>query len=430
MAMKWIKRLGVLATVSTALLYAAGCENMHGKDMKAAEARWSRARAAVMLQLAQQQYEGGQLDKALVTIGKAVDLDAGLAPVQVLRGQILAEKGQSQQAVAALELAIALDARCAEAHYQCGVQYERWGQFAKALERFESAVEIAPSNTAYAVAAVETLAQLDRVDEALDLADKCLSSQEQSVALRVSAGEICLARGDYASAAKYFREASRLATGDTEVLRSLAMSLYYAKQYDQAVGCLEQLVRQPADAPPDAETGDAGVPAAEDPAVLLAALGDCYLALGEPGKARDVFAQMARLHPQRVATWENLAKVALHEKRYLEALTAADQALVLSPGNVTALLVRGYALISLNRPAEAVKDLQAARRSAPRDVLVLCLLADAYCKSGDRKSSREVLTRALQIAPTDKLANKLLSELAAAEVRQDPPAVSAGVVVP
>jgi len=54
---------------------AVGCQDVHSENVRLAEARWSRARASVMLQLAEQQYKSGQLDKALVTIGQASALD-------------------------------------------------------------------------------------------------------------------------------------------------------------------------------------------------------------------------------------------------------------------------------------------------------------------------------------------------------------------
>ena len=427
----WIRKLTIALASASTLFYAAGCENMHQQHVKAAEARWARTRANVSLQLAEQQFRGGQMDKALVTLGKAMELDPNMPGLQVLRGQILAEKGQTQQAVAAFELAIALDPQCAEAHYHCGVQLERWGQFEKALDRYQAAYAQAPSNPAYAVAVAEVLSHLDRTEDALELLDKAMQTQEQSVALRVTAGELCQARGDFLAAAGYFRDASRLATGDNAVLRSLAMCLYQANKLDEAKGYLEQLVQSPDPEPAAAGRSPAEPSAVPDRAAMLTALGDCYLASRRADRARDCFTELTRLRPDKPVGWVNMARVSLAENRWQDAVAHSDKALAAAGDSANAHLIRGYALGSLNRPAEAVKSLRAANKLSPKDVLVLCLLSDNYRKLGDNKSARESLIRAIQIAPRDPLATRLMEDLAQAEFGPEqpasPPTVTAGV---
>ncbi len=470
---KWIRRITALAAASGALLWA-GCQNLHNENTKLAEARWARARSAVQLQLADQQFRSGQLDKALLTLGKALEIDPNFPKLHVLRGEILAEKGQGQAAVAAYELALSMDPKVAEAHYHCGVQLERWGQFDKALGHYQAAHELDPANACYVVAMAEMLGQLNRTSDALGLIDKTLAVQEQSVALRVTAGELCLSHNDYASAVRYFREAARLATDDSGIIRSLAMALYHSGKLDEARPYLEQLASQAsrgdalakgrtagqaltgglrarAGGPPQLSStvapgaGDSGEPAASPDAEgdstaglaeLLSALGDCQLAARQPAKARQSFLQVVRLCPDRPEPYVNLCKVAVFEGQWPEALSNADQAIARSGDLASAHLTRGYALNQLNRPAEAVESLQTAHRLAPRDVLALCLLSDSHRKLGHEQPARDWLVRALQIAPTDPLANRMMNELAGGEPARPtvapagPPTVSAGVVVP
>lgn len=454
------QKIAVLVALACGLLGSAGCQDMHKESVQLAEARWSRARAAVMLQLAEQQYKAGQLDKAQVTVGQAVNLDPSFPRLHTLRGQILAEKGQGQQAVAAYELANAMDPQDPQPYYYSGVQYEKWGQFDKALVKYQAACNLAPANVSYAVAVAETLGQLDRYDEAMALVEQVLANQSQSVALRVTAGELCQAHGDHARSAKYFRDAARLATDDNAILRSLAMALYRAGSYEEARGYLEQLANQrpstdPATPPSSgvlmlSSTSDASAkPAADsrgacppDRAEVLAALGECYLQTSMPQRARDVFAELTRACPKWAGGWEGLAKVAVHQRRWEEAIASADKALAVTPDSSSAWLIRGYALVQLGRNAEAAEVFKRAHRLAPKDTLMLCLLADSLRRAGNFPAAREALVRAVQIAPADPLANRMMNELASADqgksrpgVKADekplaPPTVTAGVHVP
>lgn len=439
-----IRKIGIVLFFGGGMFAWVGCEDVHQENLQLAEARWSRARASVQMQLAEQQYRNGQLDKSLVTIGQASALDPTFPRAALLRGQILAEKGQGQAAIAAFDVAISRDAKLAEAYYGRGVQRERWGQFDKALADYQLAHEAAPNNVCYTVAAAEALGHLNRTPEALALIDAALVNQEQSVSLRVTAGELCQASGDHKRAAKYFRDAARLATDDPTILRSLAMALYRAGQRDEARGYLEQVNARPAVEQPRAAsavpqmsstagpTDPAAVidaPADGDRAEVLAALGDCYLTGGQADRARDCFVELTRLCPKRADGWESLAKVALTQDQWAAAIASADKAIALNAGSVGGHLVRGYALIQLGRPAEAVWAFQRAHKLAPRDVLMLCMLSESHRRAGDPAHARDALVRALQIVPDDPLARRMMNDLAGVETKAvpAPPTVTAGV---
>lgn len=415
----------IAATIRKALIIAAaslgclaGCQNMHETNIKVAEARWSRARASVMAQLAEQQYANGQFDKALVTVGKALELDPNYPRLQILRGKVLAEKGQGTAAVSSFELALALDVRSHEAHYQLGVMLERYGQLDKALEHYEAAQQIQPTNTAYGVAVAEVMARLERPDDALKLLDGMLALEEQSVALRATAAEICAARGDHARAVTYLRDAVRMAPDDTGVERSLAMALYHDGRHDEARPHLQQLLAN------DPRTGDDALVARGE---LLTALGDCYLVNGRLREARDCFQQVTMLHPTQAGAWVNLAKVDVGQSRWGDAQASADRAIALSPTSATAHLLKGFALSNQGYLSESASSFATAHQLAPTDVVSLCMLSDSYRRLGNYQAARSALIRALEVRPNDKLAGQMLQQLANAEFAKTP--ATAGVRV-
>ena len=449
-----------------ALSGLAGCEDTHRDNMQMAEARWSRARATVMLQLADQQFKSGQPDKALATINQAAGLDRNFAKLQTLRGQILAEKGQGQAAVVAFESAIALDNADPDPHYGCGVQYERWGQFDKALEHYQATHSLAPAVAIYAIALAETLGHLNRTAEAMTVLDEMLAKQPQSMALLVTAGKLCQAQGEHDRAAQYYRQATHLAGDDATVQRSLAISLYRAGRYDEARIALKPLLSLPPIQPAAAAAGramDAAVPSRSftpssgliagnsvepsadavraDRAELLEALGECCLRANRPAEARECFVELTQLCPKQPDGWQSVARTALSLQQWDEAVAAADKAGALAPDSTSICLIRGYALVQSGRAGQAVAVFQQAHRQAPRDVLVLCLLADSFRRMGNPAAARETLVRAVQIAPDDPLALRMTKELASlhsgkpskptpADDESVPPSVTAGVVAP
>ncbi len=420
-----IKKVLVLAALALAL---TGCENMHQKHSQVAEARWSRARAAVMQQLAEQQFANGQLDKALVTVGKALELDPAYPNLQVLRGRILAEKGQGQRAVASFELAIAMNVQAHQAHYHLGVQLEKYGQFEKALAHYGKAHEINPGSVPYGIATAEMLGRLERVGEALQLIDGMLASNEQSAALRMTGGELCMSAGQTARALGYYRDAARMAPDDVQIQRAYAVGLYRGNHYDQARPLLERLLdRGPGGQSPlaaaDGEQEQELVARGE----LLTALGDCYLAAGRYGDAADCFQDVVSKYPRQAGAWENLAKVALHQSRWGDAQSAAERAVALAPASHNAHLLRGFAMSNQGYLSEAASSFATAHQLRPGDVLPLCLLSDSYRRLGDYRSARQAVERALKIAPNDKLAGHMLHELANAEFEKSP--ATAGVRV-
>ncbi|MCG3179285.1 MAG: Beta-barrel assembly-enhancing protease [Phycisphaerae bacterium] len=426
MTARLTRKFAVVCLFAVAGPVLIGCENNHSKNMQQAEARWARARASVMMQLAQQQYEAGQLDKALVTLGKGIETDPNFARLQVLRGQILAEMGRDQAAAKCFELAIAMDPRSAEARYAMGVQMEKWRQFDKAAACYQDAHDLEPNNIHFVVALAEILGQLNRTGEALELIDRTLAVQEQSVALRVTAGGLCTARGDYEGAVNYYRDAARLANDDSDVTCSLAMAYFHCNQFDKARTLLEQIVQESKS--PEAEE-DVNV---EQPVRTIAmgevytTLGDCYLATNQVRQARECFDKVVQLHPDQAGAWENVGKVALHQGRWGDALTAAQRAVAMNPKSPTAYMIRGFALSNQGYVDQALAAFQSAHRLAPRDVLLLCLLADSYRKLGDLGNARSVLVTALKIAPTDPLAGRMMNELAKAQFKDLPGGAAGG----
>ena len=106
-------------------------------------------------------------------------------------------------------------------------------------------------------------------------------------------------------------------------------------------------------------------------------LGCAYEYLGEHNLARRHLANAMRLDPSRLAAVEALyARMFHREKKYTDAIAAADRALAANPNHYLALVVRGEACTALGRMAEVVDCLRRSVEIVPDPTIHSSLLFD------------------------------------------------------
>jgi Flp pilus assembly protein TadD len=129
-----LTRSMVLASIAT-LTFAGtlgGCsssgpQQATHKTMAATQyEKWNKARLAIMMQLATQQYEVGDYDKCRETLAQALALNVPSAPVYALGAKVELEKGSLELAENYLKTAVTVDPNNAECYYLLGVLYQRW----------------------------------------------------------------------------------------------------------------------------------------------------------------------------------------------------------------------------------------------------------------------------------------------------------------
>ena len=149
----------VVACWTVAVLVLCGCKSSpgHKKAMSEAEANYLRARSNMLLQMAQQEFDTGDLDQATRHIKDALGADSRNGSLWVLSGRIALEKGQLERAFRRLHMAIELDDQLADAHYYQAVVLERWQRHENALEEYQSAYDLVRDNPYYLLAISEML---------------------------------------------------------------------------------------------------------------------------------------------------------------------------------------------------------------------------------------------------------------------------------
>ncbi len=141
-------------------------------------------------------------------------------------------------------------------------------------------------------------------------------------------------------------------------------------------------------------------------------------ALCENGKfmeASEVLRRVVASDPADSAAWGLLARCELGAGRYQSAVDAANRASELSPRSSVPHQIASLALLSLERPGEAVGRAREAVRVDPFDWRALATLARVLIAGGSGGSElQELVARVLQLAPNEPQAHQTAGVAAAA----------------
>ena len=388
------------APALAAALAMAGCagggktRGDAGKEL--ARKHWAGARANVLGNLAKEQYDNGNFDKARQTTDEALKIDPENVPLRVLSARVAVEQGNLELADKELVLARRLDPKNAEADYLSGVICQRWQRFQDAHDFYRSASEKQPGELAFLLAQAETLVILNRADEALSLLQGKVVYFESSATIRDAVGQLLMQKGKYEQAVEIFRQASVLATDDNTIREHLALAMVRTKQYRDAADVLGRLLKDER----YAKRAD-----------LHLALGECQLNTNRPRDARDTFEVASQLNPNNAAIFMALGKAALQLNDHRRAEIALKRSLTIDPASSEANLLIGYVRLRQNKQAEALASFRKANALDPNDTVSLCMIGYVLEKAGKSREALQFYAQALKIRPGDEMATRLMADV-------------------
>jgi tetratricopeptide (TPR) repeat protein len=138
------------------------------------------------------------------------------------------------------------------------------------------------------------------------------------------------------------------------------------------------------------------------------------LRAGQIDEAIELAQNIVKAHPDSGKGWGQLAFMLNTDRRYEDALKAAEQCISRSPGFAIGYRNKAIALSALGRFSEAIAqfDLALAREERPRDrSQILYNKAYALRLSGKFAEAIEILKEALKNDPLNSKASRLLSRL-------------------
>ena len=187
-------------------------------------------------------------------------------------------------------------------------------------------------------------------------------------------------------AADSYRQILKSNTNSAEVWVRLALLQQEMKQNDAALASLEQATR----ANPN------NIQALLTRAMLLETM-------GRKDQARAAYNQVLGVNPDNYAALNNLAFMNANTGRDLDqAMTLAEHAKKLKPGDPDVSDTLGYVYLKKNLNNDALREFQFAVNTNPKNANFRLHLAMALLKSGDKSGAKREASSALQTATADQ----------------------------
>jgi tetratricopeptide (TPR) repeat protein len=392
-----------------AMVFAAGCQDDHAKNREEAMQRWDTAHVNLTMNMARQQFEGGQIDKAHLTVQKALDKTPDYVPGYLLLGRIYLEKNSPALARDCFVQCLALEPESAEAHYYMGSLYERWKDLKQAHGYYLKAWQYQPEQSSYLLALVETEVSLGQQETALQRLVEHVQLGHQNASIYMVAGELFTQMGQRTRTIEMYREAKKLEPGDRMIKETLAFALHRAGDAEAALPLFQSLVIM-------AEENGLPKGQAHVSQAYLMALGDCYLELRQFLQAKRTFETMRELEPLNPVGWARLAQVEIRRGDYPQAKFAAEQALSLKKDYPDAMMVLGFVAWKAGKMGKVEFCMNQVLLKSPKNGVAYCLLGQALANLGQVKDAEGCYRQALKINPQDKLAKRLYKKLRGQEV--------------
>jgi tetratricopeptide (TPR) repeat protein len=219
-------------------------------------------------------------------------------------------------------------------------------------------------------------------------------------------GEAYWEQGDYSSALKYFLEAEKQAPRDHLLQYNLGLTYMEKKQYNKAISHFKKAL----------ELNPNYSPARNS-------LGNAYIYTGEYDNAVEVLSQLIGSDAYIIYATPQIPKAnlalayfykkeyALAETNYLEALKHYEGGFPKDKTYLSALRGLGLTYLAMDRPEEAIVQIEKAIDTAPNVQVLYLDLARAFSATGQRSQAAEAYQMAIDLNPTSDTAAEAKSEL-------------------
>ncbi|MFM9956550.1 MAG: tetratricopeptide repeat protein [Phycisphaerales bacterium] len=374
-----------------------------GKFKEEAQGRMNMVKAGTEWDMANQQYQSGDLDRALETVNTSLALNDKVAKSHLLKGKIMLELGRLEPAVESITKSIELDGKFAEAPYYRGVVRERMEMPEEALADYLAASQLDRSNPQYTVAAAEVLMGLERYDEATALLDPAPGSDlprfSQNAGIRQTLGHIAMMQQDYARAVTAFREASVLAPGESAILEDLARAQVAASEFGDAEANLARVLAS-------AKPGER-----RDLRMLRAR---CLLEIERPVDARIILQELASGEgASDPDLWLQLGNIAVVLEDDYRLREAGNRMVALAPRRHEGYLLLGLYQRRIGKPGAAAEMLEKSVERSTDDPTPAMVLALVYQQQGKSEQAKQAAARALTVSPQSERARALAGQFGA-----------------
>ncbi|MCA1997941.1 MAG: tetratricopeptide repeat protein [Armatimonadetes bacterium] len=390
-------------SLAAQLTGCAGNGKYTTKFKEEAQGRMNMVKAGTEWDMANQQYESGDLDRALETVNTSLALNDKVAKSHLLKGKIMLELGRLEPAEESFSKAMELDPKFPEAPYYRGIIRERMERNEDALADFALAASLDRSNPQYTIAAAEVLMQMGRFDEAKQRLDPPAGSDlprfSQNAGIRQTLGHIAMMQRDYPAAVIAFREAAVLAPGELPILEDLARAQLSAGDFAAAEANLARVL-------------SSVKPSERRDLRMLRAR--CLLEIEKPVDARMILQELAQGEgASDPDVWVQLGNIAVVLEDDFRLREAGNRVVALAPRRHEGYLLLGLYQRRIGKPGAAAELLEKSAERSTADPTPAMVLALVYQQLGKPDLARQAAGRAVAISPDSPRARALAGQFGA-----------------
>ncbi|MGW7300863.1 tetratricopeptide repeat protein [Streptomyces sp. NPDC054829] len=315
----------------------------------------------------------------------------------------------------------------AEAHALRGREWRREGEYARALEEYDRALELDPDAPLAHYGKGLTLQLTDDYPAALAAFDRADALSPDTAWIIAERAETHRLAGHHEQALTAYDRALALDPTDADALTGRAVCRHVLGQYDEALAdfnrsyaiddSLFTLVRrarlrytrgEPAQADADFDLAAARAP---DVAWIASERGDHYRLTGRHEEAVAELGRAIELNPDYPSALASRGAALGELGRPEEALADLDRAITLEPDYTWALVMRSRAKFVLGDEAGMFADLDAAVAAEPDAFWIRRERAIQYLEAGRREEASAALRDCLSREPEDANSWAILGEL-------------------
>jgi tetratricopeptide (TPR) repeat protein len=283
--------------------------------------------------------------------------EAGLGETYWLKYQMGKQKQAIAPAQVACTKAVDLGNSGAEGHMCLGLLEDGTGQYEKAAEQFQKAIQLEPANERAYTSLAGAYQHLNQPDKAEETYKRAIAVRPQYWRVYSFLGSFYIAQAEYEKAADMFRRATELDPESYLAFNNLGAALLYAGKDNEAAQAFEK-------------------------SLALRPNRDAY---------NNIAVAQFRLHRFKNAVLNFKEALKIDDTDYQNWGNMGDAAYY--GGDTTSAMEYYRKAISLAEPQLKIN---------PRDAGVLGDLASYYSMLGDRKQALSYLDRSLQLGPGDK----------------------------
>ena len=391
------KIIATLGMISLSMLFV-GCTGptKTGRDARAfIQKKYNSDLADLASQSADEAFRVGNLDQALTNVEHAIAAQPKNDELYILRGRIQIEKNSLQNARKSFLFAQKLNPTNADAEYYLGLIFQRWSNSEDAAAHYLKATNLSPTNEDFALAYVETLVALNRLDEATQFLSTTQVDVEHDPAFRRIEGHIALMQNRPKDATESFYQAMLLDPDDTGIIESLIHAYIEDGDYARAQDYLKQLLNDPR---------------TSDRSDLKHLMARCLSASDRLIEARTYYLSLIDENRNNPTLWYELGIVSIRLGDLRRGTEAARTLMSMWPRRAEGFILRGRINDINQKYSEAITDYQTALTRNKREETYI-LLGLTMEKIGDFNGAKKAYTTALSINPQDSDTKRLLNDI-------------------